>query len=404
MKKLKIAWICHFRNAHINEVIKPYKYRGEFAPWIPNFIRILKEHDDIELHIISPHTWIPKYTTFIEDDVTYHFFNCGIPFTGVPWFDFFPLDYWTDFYLNKWNVKRIIDRIQPDLIHLIGAENAYYSSSIIQFRNKYPVFITLQGFVNHASGISKKTEYSKKIERKILNSFNHYGIRNEKMYLDIKEFNASAKSYWNRFPVFFNNENYKNFYDKEFDVVFFARICNDKGIEDLVNATALIKKRKSDIKLLIIGTGSGDYINYIKSLAIKLSVDDNITWAGFLATQDQLHFSVSNARVSVLPTYFDNLPLTITESMFLKIPVVAYATDSIPELNKKVESILLVDKFDIDGLAEKILLLLENEELWNKMAEQGYKTINEWFDNSKVYPELRSAYEAVIEDFNSKKV
>ena len=59
------------------------------------------------------------------------------------------------------------------------------------------------------------------------------------------------------------------------------------------------------------------------------------------------------AKICVLPTYYDVIPGTIIESMFMKIPVVAYAVGGIPTLNDNVETVRLVDKYDINGLAKE---------------------------------------------------
>jgi len=73
-----------------------------------------------------------------------------MPLSGRHWPGLFKLDYWSDFRLNKNYIKNIIIKINPDIIHLFGAENAYYSSTILQFRNKYPIVITVQGFISKA--------------------------------------------------------------------------------------------------------------------------------------------------------------------------------------------------------------------------------------------------------------
>ena len=135
-KKIKVVWICHFSNDHIQEILQPRRRIDEFAPWISNFIKVLQNKEDIDLHIISPHRWISRYKTFHENGITYHFFNPGIPFYGKNWPFFFPFDRITNYFFNKRNIAKIVNRIEPEIIHLIGAENSYYSSSIFQFRNR----------------------------------------------------------------------------------------------------------------------------------------------------------------------------------------------------------------------------------------------------------------------------
>ncbi len=401
--KIKVAWICHFTNAHIQEIIKPRRSFAEMATWVTSFIKVLQNKEDMDLHIISPHRWITKYKTFIENGITYHFFNPGIPFYGRHWPSFFRFDRMTNYFFNKRKVSRIVNKIKPDIIHLMGAENAYYSSTLLQFKGKYPSLVTVQGFISHSNGNSKDALYRKTVEKKILETFKHFGYRTETMGESIKSFNKQAILHWHRFPMFVREPLNIAFDQREYDCVFFARVSKDKGIEDLLEAIALLKKMKNDIKLLVIGSSGKSYADFLKNKCVELNIANNITWAGFLPTQEDVYIAASHAKICVLPTYHDIISGTIIESLFLKIPVVAYNVGSIHELNKDKQHVILVDKFDINGLAKNVSTLLHNDKLLNEMAENGYKIIRQWFDNSKVYPVLMNVYQKIIQDFQNNR-
>jgi glycosyltransferase involved in cell wall biosynthesis len=402
-KRIKVAWICHFTNDHIQEILNPRRKINEFAPWISNIIKVLENKNAMDLHIISPHRWISKYKTFKENGITYHFFNPGIPFYGRHWPSFFKFDRWTNYYSNKKKVTHIVNKIKPNIIHLMGAENAYYSSTVLRFIDKYPALITIQGFISHSSTNSKNILYNKVIEKKILESFSNFGYRTIKMGESIKSFKKRAILHWHQFPIFIIDPLNIPFNKRKYDCVFFARICKDKGVEDLLKATEIIKRKKKDISVLIIGGIEKSYLAYLKAKCKELNISGNITWAGFLSTQKDVHVAASNARISVLPTYYEIIAGTIIESMFLKIPVVAYDVGSINELNKEKEHVILLKKFDVDGLAESIYSLLQDENLLNAIAEDGYTMIKKRYDNYKIYPELMDVYHTIIKDFQNNQ-
>ncbi len=400
--KLKVVLICHFSNAHIQEIIKPKRKLAEMAPWVTNFIKVFQNRDDIDLHIISPHRWITRYKTFEEKGIIFHFFNPGIPFYGRHWPSFFRFDKLTHYLFNKIRVAKIINKINPDIIHLMGAENAYYSSTILQFKFKYPILVTIQGFISHSNTISKDVLYKKTIEKKILKTFKHFGYRTETMGESIKAINKQAILHWHSFPIFVREPLNIDFDNKKFDCVFFARISKDKGIEDLLEAMALVKEIKSNISLLVIGSSNKGYADFLKRECVKLDISDNITWAGFLPTQEEVHIMASNAKICVLPTYNDIIPGTIIESMFLKIPVVAYSAGSIHEINSNEEIISLVEIGDINRLAKSIISLLSNEKLIKDKAEKGYKRAFELFENdiTEINKQLLEIYHKIIRDFH----
>jgi glycosyltransferase involved in cell wall biosynthesis len=394
-KKLKVVWMCYFTNSEIQDKLNPFKRIGEFAPWIRIMISLFENNDSIELHIISQHEWISCYKSYKSKGVTYHFFNAGIPVIGRHWPWFFKLDQWTNFIITKMQIARIVKKINPDIIHMHGAENEF-CNAIIQFYKKYPVFITIQGFIHKSSANPKSISRIVQNELKILKMFKHYGYRTRTMGEDIKGLNREAVLYWHNYP---NLKISPIEVDKHFDLVFFARVCIDKGIEDLLKAVSILKKEKPDISLCIIGEGE---LNIWKGKAAELNISENVYWAGFLPTQKDVHNLVSTARISVLPTYYDIISGTIVESLFLKIPVVAYDVGSIHEVNEYEKIISLVAKFDINGLVESILLLLNDVKLREEIAEKGYNRANDMFNkrDDKIRADILNSYSEVIKDFH----
>lgn len=392
---IKIVWLCHFSNREVQDILKPFQQINETAPWITALARFFEDQNDLELHIVSPYEYISIKGHFKLRGIHYHFFNGHIPLWGRHWPGFLKFDYWSNFFFNKYKVRQIINRISPDLIHLHGAENAYYSSSIIQFKDKYPVLVTVQGFVSYT--ISKDHFQIKKriyYEQEIMKHFTHFGYRTKTMGKDILSFNPEAILHWHCYPF----TEIKPFeIEKKYDIVFFARVCMDKGIDDLLKALLIIKKQIQYVKLCVIGSASSFY----KNMAEKLGVSENIYWAGFLPTQSDVHKVVSAARISVLPTYNEIISGTIIESLFLKIPVVAYDVGSIHEINENEEIVSLVEKANIEGLAEAIIQILKDEKRQTDIAEKGFRRAQEMFDNTKIYSDIMNAYSEVIRDFNN---
>jgi len=400
VKNLRVVWICHFSNKEVQDILKPWKRVKEMAPWIPSLAKTVEQMERIELHIVSPHEYIPNYCHFILRGVHYHFFNPHIPFWGRHWPRIFKLDYWSGFFLNKMIMNKLINKIQPDIIHLHGAENAYYSSTIYQFHNKYPVLVTLQGFLFKIRNL--KENYQSRIrikhELKIYRTFRHFGIRTVTMGNVIKEINPKAVLHWHGYGIKINITDDLRIREKKFDLVYFARIDKSKGIEDFLMTIHSLKKNKKDISALVIGSTSSNYMKKLLNICLSLDITDNITWAGFLPSQTDVHKAASEAKISVLPVQYDMIPGTIIESMLLRIPVVAYNVGSIHEINDKEEIISLVEKNNIDGLTKSIEQLLDNVMLQMERAEKGYKRAEELLDHHNVLNDLLKAYYEVLED------
>ncbi|MFC2096242.1 glycosyltransferase family 4 protein [Bacteroidota bacterium] len=397
IKKLRVVWLCHFTNDEVQAIINPRIKVDELSPWIPSSYKILQNDQDIELHIISPHKHINNFKKYLKDGIYFYFYNAHMPIFGYPWPKFFKWDYISNFRKNKRITRKLVNNIHPEIIHLHGAENAYYSSSILQFIKEYPTILTVQGFISKTNK-RKSIQIKKKIhiEHLILKKLKSAFYRTETMAKDLKIFNPDINLYWGTYPT-------KKIIpladiSKKYDLVFFARVSKDKGIEDLLKAVAIIKIKKPDITLCVIGSGK---LESFQLLAKELGISENVIWAGFLPTQADVHKLASQARIIVLPTYHDIISGTIIESLFLKIPVVAYNVGSIHEVNKHEEIISLVKKLDVEGLAKSILDLLNNEKLQEERAEKGYKRAMEMFStsNEEIKNDLLKAYNKVIENF-----
>jgi glycosyltransferase involved in cell wall biosynthesis len=398
MNKLKVVWLCHVSNEEIQKEIRPLKRVPEYAPWITNLIPLFENDDSIELHIVAQHVWLPYSKYFKKNGVHYHFVRTGIPLIGRGWPHFFRADAMTNYYMWKRKARKIINKIKPDIIHMHGAENQF-CTAITQFHDKYPVFITIQGFAHKSSVQSKHSQNRIHGELQIIKLFKHFGYRTKTMGADIKGINPEAVLHWHNYVIKLPTPVAA---EKNYDLVFFARLSKDKGIEDILKAVALIKKEKPDISLCVIGGGKTENL---RELAAELGIEKNIYWAGFLPTQQDVHKVAASARISVLPTYHDIIPGTIIESMYLKLPVVAYDVGSIHEVNEKEKIISLVPKLNIKGLAIAIMEMLGEERLRRQRAERGFQRALEMFNVSgeDVRSQLYTAYAKVIDDFNNQE-
>jgi len=395
MSKLKIIWICHFTNKEVQSKLPLWKRSNELSPWIPNLIKGFHGRDDIELHVILPHDYLIRQTYSAKENIYYYFIPYGMPIYHRHWPEIFPYDVYTDFAAFRSKVKILVAKINPDLINLIGAENSYYSASILDFINKYPVLITIQGFISQMKDVINLTPIVHKrieIEEKILREFKIYcGEQDSSQY--ISSYKQNHQFYRFYFPV---NEDlvYKTHEKQKCDLIFYGRIVKEKGVIDFINIVALLKAKKQNITACVIGGGN---LAPYKILANDLNCLQNIEFAGFLKTQEELFEKVQSAKIHLVPTYFDRLPSTIRESMYLKVPIVAYATGGIPYINEYDENIYMVKTGDYKEMAEKALKLLNDETARHSLAEKAYNYAISEYSLAVNTERLIAAYKEILE-------
>lgn len=399
-KTIKILWLCHFANDDIKNIVGA-KNVNEFAPWINKLIDLFKTNDLIELYIVAPNVYDNRLLNFKLDNVSYTLYPIvPIIFRNrylAKVYYFFRLDYFSKFYWIKKQVYKIVNNIKPDLIHLHGAENPYYSAAILKLINSYKVLTTIQGFIRNSTSVTFDVKQRINIEEKIIKKSKNIGVRTQEMSRIVLEINPNAKLYFHNYPMEIPDSCKENIgMDEPIDCLYFARVEKDKGIEDLLFAISLLKIKLPDIKVTIIGDSDPNYLISLKLICYNNNIIDNVTFLGFLKSEADIYPYILKSKVCVLPTYHDILPGTILLSMFMKLPVVSYNVGGIPELNNEFNTISIVEKGDIKQLSDTILNLLNNIDLRFNYAEIAYKYSRKRFDNNNVIYDIISAYNIIL--------
>jgi glycosyltransferase involved in cell wall biosynthesis len=394
--RLKVVWLCHFANQEMKDHFHTPHVK-EFAPWISNLIELFQDRTDIELHIVAPNIFTYNKQYVKIKNVHYHFFRITPNYIPRQVSFLFRIEPRTNYFFTKGRIRNTIRDINPDIIHLHGAENPYYSVGILPIIDMFPILVTIQGLIRIVSAREINTDQRIKIEEEIIRKSKHICVRTNEMRHIILEINPKAQLHFHNYPATMPVYIKDNSIVSTYDIAYFARICKDKGIEDLLEAVALIKKIKPDISLHVLGGGAEEsYLRFLENKMKQLEIENNVKFLGFIETQHELHKQVSFAKICVLPTYADTVPGTIIESMFMKLPVIAYAVGGIPDLNNKGQAIVLVEKNNIQQLSNEIITLLENESKRNSIAAFAYNCALERYNNSAVVNDIVKAYNDIL--------
>ena len=306
------------------------------------------------------------------------------------------LKYFTSLeYLNLFKIK-------PDLVNLIGAENPYYSITTLDIKG-IPVYVSAQTVYTNPD----RKKYSDSCiqlnwdtELKIHNKEIYYGVAS-RIHRDLIHKNNPEAI---MFKMFFLIEKPMKVYDlpKEYDFVFFAGLDKKKGIEDLIDAIAIVKKKKNDVKLNVIGSTSNEYMNYLIDKVTQLNLIENIVFNGYFESHSAMHQHTMKSRFAVLPIKLDAIPSSVIEAILLGLPVITYKTTGTPYLNKDGEAILISEIEDIESLANNMLKLLNDPELATKLREKAKSFVENEFNNTISAKRLVNNYRAVIEHYKFK--
>lgn len=147
------------------------------------------------------------------------------------------------------------------------------------------------------------------------------------------------------------------------------------GIATTINALALLKKTLPEIQLSIVG--SGPQLRELQTLVVDLQLEKNVVFTGTLQPDDvaQLY---QNADVMLNPTTVDNIPNSILEAMESGISGVTSNVAGIPYIVADNKTALFVEPENAGKMAEKIQLLLNDNQLRIQLITHGLTEVQQY--------------------------
>jgi len=188
-----------------------------------------------------------------------------------------------------------------------------------------------------------------------------------------------------RFHIHSLNKNNR----EHFNIGTVTRITPIKDILTFIRAARhVLEKHKA--RFYIVGeVEDEEYFKECQELVEKLELETYVEFTGFKNSLDWY----PKFDVFALPSLSEGLPLTILEAQSFEVPCIATDVGGVPEI---LEEEFLVQKWDSEGLAEKICWLLENPEKLRRIGIEGRETVKSKFNLSRMVQEYRELYEEMI--------
>jgi len=144
-----------------------------------------------------------------------------------------------------------------------------------------------------------------------------------------------------------------------------AHLRTEKGHEYLIEAMEKVIAISLQSRLFIVGR---DFQRgKIQKLALGKKIDQKVVFTGFIPPDEIPEYMVA-ADVFVLPSLSEGFPNVLLEAMAAGLPIVATNVGGIPEIVTDGENGFLVESRNSQQLAEKILLLLKNENIRKRFS------------------------------------
>jgi glycosyltransferase involved in cell wall biosynthesis len=182
---------------------------------------------------------------------------------------------------------------------------------------------------------------------------------------------------------------------KEFNIpetctiaMFHGRLDPEKGIDTLMDAVEQIKEK--DFKLVLIGKGSDEYTEHLKTTINSKGIAKKIIFAGF---RHPVLPYVAGADFGILAsTVREGCPLSPQEYMSQGRPVIVTNNGGQREYVVQEQNGLLVPPGDVKALADAIARMVDDVALRQRLGQQAKADFDDHLNYTHYYDQIKTIY------------
>lgn len=304
---------------------------------------------------------------------------------------------------STYALSKEIRKIKPDLVFSYFSKPVIFGTLAAKLARVPKVMGMLEGlgytFTEQPRDISKKTQVIKKAQillyKLALPQLDKLIFLNPDDPKDLLEkYNITVKQVEVLGGIGLNLTDYKhsNNYPKDITFIFVARLLAEKGIHDYIAAAKIVKDSYPQAKFIVLGAIDKEARGALKDSELKhLTANEIIEYPGHVNNVAEW---IAKSSVFILPSYYrEGVPRSIQEAMAIGRAVI---TTDVPGCRETVVDGVngfLVEKWNPQALAEKMIYFIENPEQVAIMGYESHKMAQEKFDANEVNKRLLAILE-----------
>lgn len=172
-----------------------------------------------------------------------------------------------------------------------------------------------------------------------------------------------------------------------------GRLEPQKGHSILLQALPRVREEFPKVRAIFAGEGS--LRQELQQQVTGLGLEECVQFVGF---QSNMEDWFSMADITVLPSFYEGLPLVAIESLAAGTPLVASAVDGTPEIVVHERNGLTVSPGDPGALEQAICRLLADPERRKQYGEEGRRWVLENFSQEEQIRKTQELYFSALSE------
>lgn len=333
-------------------------------------------------------------------------------------------------------IEDLCKKLRPDLIHIWGVEN-YFCTLLPTLNLDIPLLLEIQGLrtpcaeVYYGDLSIKDTisclglrEILYFLQRSIYKDKNRMKVLGDLDKIAIKQYkHISTQSQWVRDYVkainnkcviyetgmsireeFWSTKKWEHTESR----IFYCSANGPipyKSVQTAIKALKIVTERYPEAKLYVIGNFKDrnnrlhqpGYLTFIKKTIKNLELTNNVMFTGPLNANeiiDIMHKCIGMVQTS----YVESYSLAVAEAQVVGVPSIISYAGAMPELATDRESGLFYSPGDYVSCAAKMIELIEDDKLANKLSHCAYELAHNRNDNEVVLSKQLNIYNKIIDE------
>jgi glycosyltransferase involved in cell wall biosynthesis len=286
-------------------------------------------------------------------------------------------------------VRKLIDKIKPDLVHAHYASSFGYwgmrsgfhpfllsvwGTDVVEFPTNVFSRMYLERILNRADAIAATSEFLKTAARKF--------VKNDRRQISVIPFGVDLST-----PV-----------DKPDGPdgirLIFTKVHHERyGPDVLLHALKTVLEKVPGMTLTMAGVGP--MTASLKSLAADLGIKDKVDFPGFVDYR-KIPEVMARHDILVMPSLHEGFGVAALEAGAAGLPTIATEVGGIPEVVIDGQTGLLVPPNDISALAEAIIRLSEDAGLRREFGQNARIFVEKRYNWDDCVDQMIALYESLV--------
>ena len=300
---------------------------------------------------------------------------------------------------STYHLSKKIKNIAPDLVFSYFSKPVIFGTLAARLAKVPKIIGMLEGlgytFTEQPDGLSKKTQLVKaaqillyKVALPQLDTLIFLNLDDPRDLLDRYSIKVKQVEVLGGIGLSLDEYNYHpiDAIDSSINFLFIGRMLKEKGIHDFIAAAQIVKQTYPDVQFTVLGAIDSSNPGALKKLELERLVSLGVI--NYPGQVDNVQDWIAKSHVFVLPSYREGVPRSTQEAMAIGRAVI---TTDVPGCRETVVDGVngfLIEKWNPQALAEKMIYFIEHPEQIKIMGEASYKIAQEKFNADKVNERL----------------